>query len=138
MKTITKLILAAAALGLIAAVAIIVVSRDDGATDFSDPQEMIERLEAAGITGCRSDEELMVGCFDAAGVAYFQGVLLDDDGSALTEVLAEACDPSTIVALFAQGQNWFGRVRAHPDRAPDLAVALGTTQVRCVDVASAS
>lgn len=133
-----KFLVAAAVLGVIAVAAVIVQSRDDGATDFSDSQEMVERLEAAGIAGCRADGERLVGCFDAAGVAYFQGLLLDDDSSASPDVVAEACDPSTIVALFTQGQNWFGRVRAHPERASALAAALGTMQTRCADAAAVS
>lgn len=133
-----KFLVAAAVLGVIAVAAVIVLSRDDRATEFSGPQEMIERLEAAGIGGCRAEGERLVGCFDAAGVAYFQGLLLDDDSSASADVVAEACDPSTVVALFTQGQNWFGRVRAHPERAPALAAALGTMQTRCTDAAAAS
>lgn len=128
--TMKKLVFAVAVAVLVVA-AVIVVSRDDGATDFSDPQQLIDRLEAGGIEGCRSDEERMVACFDAAGVAYFQGVLLEDDGMASPDVIAQACDPSTIVAVFTEGQNWFGRVRAYPERAPDLAAALGSTALRC-------
>lgn len=128
--TMKKLVFAVAVLVVATVAAVIVVSRDDGATDFSDPQQLIERLEAAGIEGCRS-EERMVACFDAAGVAYFQGILLEDDGMASPDVIAEACDPSTIVAVFTEGQNWFGRVRAHSQRAPDLAAALGSTALPC-------
>lgn len=120
-------------IGAIVVITAVLFSRDDGAGNVSDPQEMVERLEAAAISGCRSDQDQLVECVDAAGVAYFQAVLLGDDPLP-ADVIAEACDASAIVALYTEGQNWFGRVRAHPERAPDLATALGTTQVPCADV----
>ena len=105
-------------------------ARTDGESDVSDPQQLVERLEAAGIGGCRAEDERTAGCFDAAGVAYFRGELIDEEIS-IDEAVALACDESTIVALFTEGQGWLGRVRAHSERAPDLAAALSSTAIDC-------
>ena len=128
--TTKRLVMAAAVLGAAVIVAVIVFARSDGQSAVSDPQQLIERLEAAGIGGCRAEDERAAGCFDAAGVAYFRGELIDEDIS-VDEAVAHACDESTIVALFTEGQGWVGRVRAHPERAPDLAAALDSTPIAC-------
>lgn len=96
------------------------------------PRTMIERLEAAGIEGCRPADDTSVSCVDVAGVAYFQGVWIDD-ASSTEAVIDEACDESALIVLHTEGERWFGRVRAHPERAADLAAALGTTQSPCPD-----
>ena len=118
-------------------VAVVVFVRADGANDISDPQQLVERLEAAGIEGCRAEDERTAGCFDAAGVAYFRGELIDEEIS-VDDAVSRACDESTIVALFTEGQSWFGRVRAHPERAPDLATALGSTAIACESAGAAN
>ncbi len=125
-----RLVIAAGVLVPAVIVAATLAVRADGTNDVSDPQQLVERLEAAGIGGCRAEDERTAGCFDAAGVAYFRGELIDEEVS-VDEAVSHACDESTIVALFTEGQSWLGRVRAHPERAPDLATALGSTAITC-------
>ena len=126
----TKRFAIVAVLVAVVIVAVIFFVRADGGSDVSDPQQLVERLEAAGIEGCRAEDERTAGCFDAAGVAYFRGELIDEEIS-VDDAVSRACDESTIVALFTEGQSWFGRVRAHSERAPDLAIALGSTVIDC-------
>jgi hypothetical protein len=128
-RTKWPVIIGVAVLVTAAVIAIWLVARDE--PDLS-PRTMLERLDAAGIEGCRSADDGTVSCVDVAGVAYFQGVWLDDAPS-IEEVIDEACDESAVIVLHTEGEPWFGRVRAHPDRAADLATALGTTQTACPD-----
>ena len=130
-RTTKRLIVAGAAL---VAVAVAVISFSDSGSDISDPQQLVERLRAAGIEGCRTDGERAVACTDVLGVAYFRGRLLDEE-MPVADAVAFACDESTIAVLFVEGQSWIGQVRAHPDRGPDLAAALGSTQVACAATA---
>jgi hypothetical protein len=113
----------------ILAIAIGVVLFLGGGADLSNADDMLDRLEAGGIDGCRTEDERTVACYDVAGVAYFRGIV--DDEMATDDPIATICDPSTVVALFSEGQEWFGRVRAHPQRASDLAAALETEATRC-------
>ena len=130
-RTTKRLIVAGAALVV---VAIAVISFSDSGPDISDPQQLVERLRAAGIEGCRTEGERAMACTDVVGVAYFRGWLLEEE-MPVADAVARACDESTIAALFVEGQSWIGQIRAHPDRGPDLAAALGSTQVACAATA---
>ncbi len=121
-----RLVIAGGALVVVVAA----ISLHDGGPDISDPHQLVERLEAAGIEGCRVEDQGTAACFDAAGVAYFRAELIDEEVT-VDDAVSRACDESTILALFTTGQSWFGRVRAHPERAPDLATALGSTAIAC-------